>query len=333
MDATVLYHKNCNDGLASALVMKVLFDEMNQSAEYIPVQYGDNPPDNFKGKHLYIVDFCYSPETLVELSKRCASITVFDHHQKAFDMFENYKGEGEWTNKKDNDVSVFSYKAPTCDKCLSVILTNKRSGAGLALDNAYEMLRHRDRDSYLKAVTTIFYKRLESIVDAVEDRDLWKFQLKETPTYYHMLRALPQTVDHWFDLLIESEYKFQARLAHAEKQNQSYNWCVRQIALGAARAAAFGDFVYVLECHTDYTSAVADLLAPLSPFVVLFYVDAEKQEVYVSLRSSEASQGADVNKIASKYGGGGHKHAAGCKFTFDNVREAIPNFFFHQHAV
>lgn len=332
MDTTVLYHKNCNDGLASALVMKVLFDEMNQSAEYIPVQYGDKPPDNFKGKHLYIVDFCYSPETLVELSKRCASITVLDHHQKAFDMFENCKGEGEWTNKKDGDVSIFSYRASTCDKSLSVILTNKRSGAGLALDFAFEffafaLLRCRN------VVATTFYKRLESIVKAVEDRDLWKFQFEETPTYYHMLRALPQTVDHWFDLLIESEDKFQARLAHAEKQNQSYNWCVRQIALNATRAAAFGDFVYVLECHTDYTSAVADLLTPRSPFVVLFCVDAEKQEVYVSLRSSEASQGVDVNKIASKYGGGGHKHAAGCKFTFDNVQNAIPNFFYNQDSV
>lgn len=327
MDATVLYHKNCNDGLASALVMKALFDEMNQSAEYIPVQYGDKPPDNFKGEHLYIVDFCYSPETLVELSKRCASITVLDHHQKAFDMFENYKGEGEWTNKKDGDVSIFNYRASTCDKSLSVILTNKRSGAGLTLDFAFELLR------CLKGVTTTFYKRLESIVNAVEDRDLWKFQLKDTLAYYHMLRVIPPTVDHWFRLLLEREEDFNARLEHAKKQESSYNWCVQTIASCAAWAAAFGDFVYILECHPDYTSAVADLLTPRSPFVVLFYTNPDKQEVYVSLRSSEDSHGLDVNNIASKFGGGGHKHAAGCKFTFANICEAIPNFSYLQDSV
>lgn len=327
MDATVLYHKSCNDGLAAALVMKALFDEMNQSAEYIPVQYGDKPPDNFKGEHLYIVDFCYSPETLVELSRRCASITVLDHHQKAFDMFENYKGDGEWANKKDGDVSIFSYRASTCDKSLSVSLSNKRSGAGLTLDFAFELLR------CLKGVTTTFYKRLESIVNAVEDRDLWKFQLKDTLAYYHMLRMVPPTVDHWFRLLLEREEDFNARLEHAKKQESSYNWCVQTIASCAGRGAAFGDFVYMLECHPDYTSAVADLLTPRSPFVVLFYINPDKQEVYVSLRSSEAPHGLDVNKIASKFGGGGHKHAAGCKFTLANIREAIPNFSYLQDLV
>ena len=101
MDATVLYHKNCNDGLAAALVMKVFFDEMNWTAEYLPVQYGDKPPDNRKGEHLYIVDFCYDPQTLLELAESHRGVTVLDHHQKAFDMFEGYENKPGWRKQQN----------------------------------------------------------------------------------------------------------------------------------------------------------------------------------------------------------------------------------------
>jgi len=56
-------------------------------------------------------------------------------------------------------------------------------------------------------------------------------------------------------------------------------------------------------------SDVAGELSEGYPFAAVFWV-SQSEKTY-SLRSRE--NGIDVSEIAKKYGGGGHKHAAGFK--------------------
>jgi len=100
MNILCIYHKNCADGFGAALAVKKYADINKFQCEFIPAHYGDTPPD-VSGKDVFIVDFSYPRETLLELKEKAKSIKVIDHHKTAqkdlqdldfcvFDM--NYSG-------------------------------------------------------------------------------------------------------------------------------------------------------------------------------------------------------------------------------------------------
>lgn len=77
-----IYHKNCTDGFASALAVKVWADKQSKEVDFQPAIYGDSPP-NVRGKDLFIVDFSYPRDVLLEIYENANSIVVLDHHKTA----------------------------------------------------------------------------------------------------------------------------------------------------------------------------------------------------------------------------------------------------------
>jgi oligoribonuclease NrnB/cAMP/cGMP phosphodiesterase (DHH superfamily) len=80
----VLFHsygngKHCPDGFAAAYsAWKKLGDE----AQYIPCEYQKPAPEINEGDRVYLVDFSYPRDALLEMSK-IAEIKVLDHHKTA----------------------------------------------------------------------------------------------------------------------------------------------------------------------------------------------------------------------------------------------------------
>ena len=83
----VLYHGKCPDGFAGAYAA---WKKFGDSAEYLPVDHGDAPPEGLEGKEVYLVDFCYETaeqmETLAKITKR---LVVLDHHESAKSFTES----------------------------------------------------------------------------------------------------------------------------------------------------------------------------------------------------------------------------------------------------
>lgn len=79
-----IYHKNCADGFGAALSVKRFLDrdKQGEDQEYLAAHYGDEAPD-VTGKHVYIVDFSYPREVLINMKEQAASIVVLDHHKTA----------------------------------------------------------------------------------------------------------------------------------------------------------------------------------------------------------------------------------------------------------
>ena len=75
----VLYHANCLDGFGAAYAA---WRKFKDEAEYIPCQYGDEPPD-CSGKQVYILDFSFPRETLIEMNAQANFLLVLDHHKTA----------------------------------------------------------------------------------------------------------------------------------------------------------------------------------------------------------------------------------------------------------
>lgn len=76
----VLYHSNCNDGFAAAYCAWTV---LGDSAQYIGVNHGEEPPTINQGDRVYVVDFSYSREIMLSIEKIASELVVLDHHKTA----------------------------------------------------------------------------------------------------------------------------------------------------------------------------------------------------------------------------------------------------------
>lgn len=76
----VLYHAGCKDGFGAAYAAWKQFGDADY-VEYIPVQYDEPMPTLINDSDIYIVDFAYSSQQILELRKRMQKVVVIDHHK------------------------------------------------------------------------------------------------------------------------------------------------------------------------------------------------------------------------------------------------------------
>lgn len=75
----VIYHANCVDGFTSAWVAK---NALQGSVEFVAAHHNQPAPD-VTGKEVYICDFSYPREILLDMHSKAASLVVLDHHKTA----------------------------------------------------------------------------------------------------------------------------------------------------------------------------------------------------------------------------------------------------------
>ncbi len=75
----LLYHAGCPDGFGAAWAF---WRKYGNTIDYIPVKHGVEPPD-VTGCNVYIADFCYKRDVLLELKAKAKSLIVLDHHISA----------------------------------------------------------------------------------------------------------------------------------------------------------------------------------------------------------------------------------------------------------
>ena len=88
----VLYHANCFDGHSAAWAAWTKFGD---EAKYIPCSHGNSFPElDLKPEDkIYILDFSFKREILVELQSKVVFLMVIDHHKTAqedLEGFDNY---------------------------------------------------------------------------------------------------------------------------------------------------------------------------------------------------------------------------------------------------
>ena len=84
MKPYILFHANCPDGFGAAYSA---WKKFSNDAIYIPVFHGEPLPELQVGADVYIIDFAYDRDTLIDLSQSHA-IQVIDHHKTAQEDLE-----------------------------------------------------------------------------------------------------------------------------------------------------------------------------------------------------------------------------------------------------
>lgn len=288
-----IYHGNCLDGFAAAWVVRQAFcidkdqvlcvdKDIPLFGTYVDVLFHaadyNDPPPSVSGKDVIIVDFSYKPEVMQQIIEEAKDVLWIDHHASAIDAMRDIEH-------------------PKLRKYLSN--DNTQSGAGLAWE-------------------FFFDKKSPFFIDAVEDRDLWKFRLPDTEAITSYLASHEYDFEVYDKLYRLTKQEAEAREAEYEKiilegnaAHRSHLKSIKEIIRANEHEILIGgSFVPAVNVPHLMASDAGAQLAALNPealFTATYYNKGNKY--VVSLRSS--THGADVASIAQHYGGGGHKRAAG----------------------
>lgn len=148
------------------------------------------------------------------------------------------------------------------------------------------------------------------LIQYVEDRDLWKWELNGSEEILSAIDSHKKTFDNWnyLNSMLQEEgsddwnnlYEVGAAILRYK------NSLVKAISKRAYRLSIGEDQVLALNSSV-FQSELGNLLSEGEPYAAIYYWNGEN--FIFSLRSKES--GVDVSDVAKRYGGGGHKNAAG----------------------
>ncbi len=252
-----IYHKGCLDGFTAAWIIRKALDE---NVEFVGGVYGETPP-LLKEKIIYIVDFSYPREVLLEMARKNKTVIVLDHHKSAKEQLAD-----------------LSFAKFDMDK----------SGAMMTWEYFY-----KDVLPY----PFILY---------IQDRDLWKFELKDTKEINAALFSYSMEFEVWDALAAKSisSLRDEGEILLRDRQRHIDSFCKDWVV---SETEIAGYMVPCLNCPRFLASDVLSILAKGWPFAAAYFDKANER--LFELRSNK--DGLDVSEIAQLYGGGGHVHAAG----------------------
>ncbi len=283
-----IYHGACDDGFAAAwAVRRALGDDV----EFYPGVYQKEPPD-VAGRHVMLVDFSYKRPVLEQMASTALSVLILDHHKTAAEDLADLKEAPQ----------IFTYRDMI------------RTPAALGLFGQFDMNR-----SGAAMAWDYFHAGAERLtfIQYVQDRDLWRKQLPHGDEFTIALRSYPQKFETW-DWLIERGAE--ALIAEGHSLQRYYRLRIEEFKQSAYIATIAGIPVWITNAPYFAASEAAGELAerPEGAFGVAYF-EVERGRFQYSLRSRG---GFDVSEIAKKFGGGGHKAAAG--FTVDAPVHVTP---------
>lgn len=291
-----IYHGNCADGFMSAWVVRnahlegVLVRGVGEGyplttpvdLKHYPGVYQKQPPWDMidNETHVLITDFSYKRILMQEMAARAASITVIDHHKTAEADLEDL--DAEWSN-------VYVY------------FNMHNSGAMLTWYH--------------------FFPRNPppAMVKHVEDRDLWRFAMAGTRAIQANIFSYPYEFPVWDELVERIERDPHTFEKEGDAIERKHFKDIRELLAVTTRTLYIGGYP-VPAANLPYTMAsdAGHILAkehPEAAFAACFYQNKDGNYTF-SLRSANDF---DVSAVAAKYGGGGHRAAAGFTVDWDKL--------------
>ena len=291
MKPLVIYHANCADGFGAAYAAWTHF---GPSAEYLPCQYGKQAAEfdvkQCVGRDVYIFDFSFPADKMVEIHNNCRHLTWLDHHKTAFEVMDVPSDAPFWLEEAK------SY----------TLLHPEKSGALLA----WEFF---NPDSPVPV-----------LLQLIDDYDRWVFKDERTKAVNKALWSrAPWSFDQW-NLFVHHNPNCYNLYTEGEALLRAHDQNVQAVLKGAKRPCTIigtsdPEIVgFACNCPSHLTSDVGHQLANESgSYGLCWYVNKDNL-VICSLRSNGDY---DVSAIAKKFGGGGHKNAAGFTTTIQNIME------------
>lgn len=284
-----IYHGNCDDGFGAAWA---IWRRWGYEVAYVPATYGKPLPD-VTGKHVLFVDFSAKYDVMAQASWDARSMVIIDHHKTAQADLERLPSfDGSGADQRSLEEAFFLCKTSNMPEIAAWFDMNQ-SGARMAWDFAHG-IPHNDPPP--------------NIISLIEDRDLWRFAYGDrTKQFSAALRTYPMNFETW-DKLAD---KVDVLVAEGEGILRAHNANIQKFMADAYIDEIDGYRVPVVNVPYHYASDTAHALLekyPDAQFAACWFKRGDGMFQY-SLRSEDSR--VDVSEIAKKFGGGGHRNAAG----------------------
>ena len=144
----------------------------------------------------------------------------------------------------------------------------------------------------------------------IQDIDIWKWSLSETKDLAAYFELAEFNFDYWEKMVanMEDENERKIIISKSELLTRYVDMRVKEIANEAYLVEFEGMKIMAVNSNA-LGSKVGNMLATNYPPIAIIWAET-KDYIYASLRSDGS---VDVSEIAKKYGGGGHKAAAGLR--------------------
>jgi oligoribonuclease NrnB/cAMP/cGMP phosphodiesterase (DHH superfamily) len=288
----ILFHAHCLDGFGAAYAAWKYFGD---NASYFPVSYGDSIEHiDTVGKDIYIVDFSFPPEQVAKMLEVATNVTIIDHHKTFIDAVES---------------DGYCNENGTPWERLDIHYDLNKSGAVLTWEFCHD-------------------EPVPMLLGHIQDRDLWQFKLNGTKEICAALSnkiLVDRSFDYW-DFLVHAFDTDDLEVMHDTYAKGRAVIATQEMLIQECMATASKSMVdefgiNIVQCNApaSIASELGNRLAEQHPdcIAVIYSNDHVKQLVKCSLRSVGD---VDCTVLAKKFGGGGHKNAAG--FTTTTIGEA-----------
>jgi len=259
--------------------------EYGDKYDYYAGVYSVSPPDIFN-KDVYMVDFSYKHDVMEIICRYANNVILLDHHKSALEDLWDLN-----SSKINFDMSF---------------ATTEKSGAMIAWDYVKQKENHK--------------RKIPQILKHIEDRDLWKFELPHTKEIMSAVFSYDKTLESYDKLMRLSSKGIKDLISVGTVLERKFNLDITGLIRQCKRIVDFeGHKVPMANLNGMYASEAGNIMSENFPFAVTYY-DTAIHRVF-SLRSRET--GTDVSELATKFGGGGHKHAAGFKVDRNHILAKI----------
>jgi oligoribonuclease NrnB/cAMP/cGMP phosphodiesterase (DHH superfamily) len=266
-----IYHGACDDGFGAAWAVR---HALGDSVEFYPGVYQAPPPDA-TGRDVLLVDFSYKKPVLEQLESVARSVLILDHHKTAAEDLASVRSPPN-TSPGWSPLSG-----------MWAVFDMERSGAALAWD-----FFHGDPRP--------------PFIEYIQDRDLWRKKLPGVDDFTVALRSYPQDFNTWDGLV---ERGVSDLISEGKIIGRYYRLRCEEFKKSAYRTHIAGVPCVISNAPYFVASEVAGELAAESGLDFgACYFEVERGKFQYSLRSRGD---LDVSDVARKFGGGGHKNAAG----------------------
>lgn len=284
-----VFHGGCDDGFGAAWA---IWKRWGNDVVYVPSSYGQPLPIGMEDKHVLFVDFSAKRPEIEALAQVAKSIVIIDHHKSAEAELEPFKvglcGGAKFV--PDDLDGMFRDMAELDRPPVLAWFDMDQSGAVMAWKFA-----HPD------AIIPRFLRY-------IEDRDLWRFRYgDQTKRFSAALRTYPMDFKTWDGLISRPDNLADEGVGILRAHNVN----IQKFLADAYMGEISGHLVPIVNIHGYYASDIGNALLqkyPEAPFAGTWSRGADGMIKY-SLRSEDSR--LDVSQIAQKFGGGGHRNAAG----------------------
>lgn len=280
-DCVIIYHANCIDGFCSYFIAEKFLKCPGHAWNY-----GQEPPPTelIKGKDVFILDFSFKRNQIIDMMMHARRVTILDHHDTAE---KELKGLAE-------QVGVG----------LEIIFDQSKSGAKLTWD----YFRQPEQ-----TMISMYWSAVDDLVNYVQDRDLWKWQLPESREFGAFLRSFPMTVESWDQMLQDWDLRSYCTIGKA--MNQQLHTQIQLNKQFATTVNIQDEIIPIVNCCNNISELVGELAASSPGKVAIGYFIDSTGMARCSARSVGGDPVGDgkAQRLAGWFGGGGHPNAAGFK--------------------